>query len=203
MSALVNSVESLRGLLAELNAEGETLIRRERLAELWEARDLGETKRLTEAMKNLRRRGELKTEEGGLRYYPQPKPEPGYARIYRALRASAGPISLGELSRLAECQMQRTGKAIRSLQASGYIAEAGRGKSGQRLWLATARCRNQPEPPALDYSEVDFALERRAVSRLVEILMVGDPKRATAIQAIREQLDILTRRFDGGKAGDK
>ena len=201
MSAVVNSVETLRGLLAEFNAEGDMFIRRERLAEIWESRDLGEPRRLTEAIKNLRRRGELKSEEGGLRYYPQPKPEPGYARIYRALRASAGPLSLDELSRLAECQIKRTGKAIRSLAASGYIAEAGRVKSGQRLWLATARCRNQPEPPALDYSDVDFALERRAVSRLVEVLMVGDPKRASAIQAIREQLNVLNRRF-GGEGGE-
>jgi hypothetical protein len=194
-TALNNNTENLRRLLTELNAEGETVVTRQRLSEVWTTRDMGDKGRLSDAIKTLRRRGELKPEGGTLRWYPQLRPEPRYVKIYRALRASAGPVSIEDLTRLAECQPGRVDKVIRSLVIAGYAEVVGRAKSGGRICRATALCRNRPEPPPLNYSEVDFARERRAVARLVELLMLADPKRGPAAQAVREQLEVLNNRF--------
>lgn len=194
MSAHVSYVTAAREVLARRLADGQLLTTQDQLMEALSVLP-EEKRRVYEAIRQLKRRGELVAEGNGFRYLPEASPEPLSDRIYRVIRAHNGGFTANDISSTAEINPARVRNFIESLAASGYLKEVGR--QGQaKIWMATQLCRDTPKPPRLNYSQGTFIMERRAVAALVDIFMsAADLAGSRTAESIREQLDILYRRF--------
>lgn len=194
MSMHISYVTMARSILARRLSEGQSLTTQDELLEAMSVLP-EEKRRVYEAIRQLKRRGELVAEGSGFRYMPEAAPESLSDRIYRVIRAFGGGFSVEQISTTSEVNPDRVRNVIEALAGAEYVAEAG--KNGKiKIWLATQKCRDTPTPPRLNYSQSTFMRERLAVAKLVEIFLIatdiGGP-RMTA--SIREQLDILNRRF--------
>jgi len=194
MTAHVSYVVMAREVLSKRLSEGFTVTTQDELMEALSVLP-EEKRRVFEAIRQLKRRGELMAEGKGFRYLPEASPEPLSDRIYRVIRAHNGGFTASDISSIAEINPARVRNFIESLAATGYLKAAGR--QGQtKIWMATQLCRETPKPPRLNYSQGSFVLERRAVARLVDIfLSAADLAGERTAENIREQLEILNRRF--------
>ncbi len=194
MSTPKSYVAMARAVLAGRLSEGFPLTTQEELMAALSV--LPEEKRhVYRAVSQLKRRGELAVEGKGFRYLPEAAPEPLADRIYRVIRASKGGFTVTQISSIAEINPKRVHNVIMTLAGAGYLKETGKeGKS--KVWLATQKCRDTPSPPRLSFGQGAFMQERRAVAKLVEIFMsAADLSGPTTAKNVREQLDILNRRF--------
>lgn len=103
---------------------------------------------------------------------------------------------MAEIASIAESNPDRTRSIIETLTENAYLNETGRRNGLLKIWVATQKCRDTPTPPRLYFGQGAFAQERRAVARLVEVFMSdADLSGARTAESIREQLDVLNRRF--------
>ena len=194
MSTHVSYVTLARSVLAQRLSEGQSVTTQDELMEALSVLP-EERRRVYEAIRQLKRRGELTAEGNGFRYLPEAAPEPLSDRIYRVIRAFKGGFTVDQISSTAEVKPDRVRNVIAMLVGAGYLTESGK-KGQSKAWLAAPKCRNTPTPPRLNYAQGEFMQERRAVAKLVEIFMsaadLGGPRTA---ESIREHLDVLYNRF--------
>ena len=154
--------------------------------------------RLKVALRHLRGRGELRPEGAGFRYLPAEEAEKIAERIYRVVRAHRGAFTAEEIASLAEAGIRPVILALGSLDRQGFIRRAG-GGGAQKVWMMTQLGRDTPTPPHIGCGNGEFMPERQALARLVEIfLSAREIKAPRTAEIIREQLEILNRRFGGG-----
>ena len=116
-------------------------------------------------------------------------------QVYRVIRACQDSFSVAEIASLAECNLSKTREVILFLEKQGYIKEDGRQRKAS-LWRLTPLGRGSPMAPEKSGNGKGFVDERRAVTSLVEIFISGEELKAPrTVAIIREQLEILNRRF--------
>ena len=194
MSAHVSYVAVAREVLAKRLSEGLTVTTQDDLMEALSV--LPEEKpRVYAAICHLKRRGELAAEGKGFRYLPEAAPEMSTDRIYRVIRAYKGGFTVPDIASLSEINPDRVRNVIGALVNAGYLKEAGK-RGASKIWMATKLCRDTSTPPRFSYAHGTFIPEKRAMARLVDIfLSAADLAGERTAENIREQLDILNRRF--------
>lgn len=202
MSTYTSYVTMARSILARRLSEGQPLTTQDELMEALSVLP-EEKRRVYEAIRQLKRRGELVAEGTGFRYLPEAAPEMLSDRVYRVIRAFKGGFTVEQISTTAEVNPDRVRNLLEPLAVAGYLTEAGK-KGSFKVWMATQKCRDTPTPPRLNFGQGTFMQERRAVAKLVEIFMsAADLSGSRTAASIQEQLDILNRRFgEKGTAND-
>ncbi len=190
----ISYVGMVRNILSERLAEGRAVSTQKDILEALSV--LPEEKgRVYEAIRQLKRRGEVRVEDNGLRYQPEEAPDHFSDRIYRVIRAFKGGFTVEQIASTAELKPERVRNVIGVLAGAGYLTVAGKNGSS-RVWQVTQKCRDSPAPPRLKFSQGAFMQERRAVAKLTEIfLSATDLSGSRTSEIIREQLEILNRRF--------
>ncbi len=93
----------VRELLVQLEGEGTTEFTMDMLLGRLEKQGLGtdatEKRRVRDAVKQLKRKGEVTVTASGFRYTPETRTSYSFERIYRAIRAYKGAFTTEEIAR--------------------------------------------------------------------------------------------------------
>ena len=161
----------------------------------------GEKRRLRKKMRAMMNRGELvRVSPGVFTYHPEAlgqRYQEGYQRVWRALRSARLGWSWQDLALVTRMSYGMVRNYALWLQDQGYVAPLGR-QGVTRLWRATSKAMEQPEPPYPPPTPRDrYADQRSAGCRLVRCLMERDPGRPVVAAQIVKECQVIFKGFAG------
>lgn len=201
------STSAVRAALRELQQEAEDGLVSKLALEVRFGVDQGLTRqRLNNALKQMRRRGEIqKTEDNRYRFILEASlpdtAEEGWARVYRASRTAKGSFGLDYIIKVASVTPASAKNKIGKMRELGYLE--GFLYEGEVFYQATALLRDTPEAPLPPKKErASLSQAREAMAELNRLFIIYDLASETVKSRVREQITILQNAFEKGVTDD-
>jgi predicted transcriptional regulator len=205
------TVKKIRGILIlkSLDDSGER-ITRESLETALGVQDSNDKRRLSDALAQMVRRGELsRYDDGGYRFIFEASPpstsEEQWGRVFRAVRSAKGAFGDDLISRVTVVRDCKVKAELQKLLKLGYIEEL---KTDQGVrYIGTPLLYDTPQVPPMPKLaknvKTTMRRAREAMAELTRLFLLMEIQGTGTWKLIRHQLAILNEEFGKGAKNDR